>query len=48
VITGFSRGALGRVPGTLDLRKRVDLTICQADVGGRGRPWTDLVLGATG
>ncbi|MCW2913048.1 MAG: haloacid dehalogenase [Actinomycetia bacterium] len=46
LMTGFSRGTLGRVLDTLDWWKRVDLVICPDDVGGRGRPWPDLVLTA--
>jgi phosphonatase-like hydrolase len=46
LITGFSRSTLGRVLDTLDWWKRADLVICPDDVGGRGRPWPDLVLSA--
>lgn len=45
LVTGFSRGTLGRVLDTLGWRRRVDLVLCPDDAE-RGRPWPDLVLTA--
>jgi len=45
LITGISRGLLGRMLDTLGWWDRVDLAICSEDVG-RGCPWPDPVLTA--
>ncbi|GLW09690.1 putative haloacid dehalogenase-like hydrolase [Microtetraspora sp. NBRC 13810] len=45
LITGFSRGTLGRVLANIDWFDKVDLAICPEDAG-RGRPWPDMVLTA--
>lgn len=44
--TGFGRTTLGRVIDTLGWWKRADLLVCPDDVGGRGRPYPDMILTA--
>jgi phosphonatase-like hydrolase len=46
LMTGFGRATLGRVIDTLGWWKRADLLICPDDVGGRGRPYPDMILTA--
>jgi phosphonatase-like hydrolase len=45
LITGFSRGTLGRVLAALGWHDKLNLALCPEDVG-RGRPYPDLVLTA--
>ncbi|RFU85998.1 phosphonatase-like hydrolase [Streptomyces triticagri] len=44
--TGFARVTQDAILDALGWRDLVGLTLCPADVGGRGRPYPDLVLGA--
>ncbi|WP_051049557.1 phosphonatase-like hydrolase [Nocardiopsis ganjiahuensis] len=44
--TGFARDTQDRIITALGWRRLVDLTLCPADVGGRGRPHPDMVLAA--
>ncbi|WP_327376154.1 phosphonatase-like hydrolase [Streptomyces sp. NBC_01216] len=44
--TGFARVTQDAVLDALGWRDLVDLTLCPADTGGRGRPCPDMVLGA--
>ncbi|WP_276145448.1 phosphonatase-like hydrolase [Streptomyces sp. YIM 130001] len=44
--TGFARVTQDAILDALGWRGLVGLTLCPADVGGRGRPYPDLVLGA--
>ena len=46
LITGFSRVTLSRVLSVLGWHDKVDLAISPEDVGGRGRPYPDMVLHA--
>lgn len=46
LMTGFSQATLGRVIDALGWWKRVDLLLCPGDVGGRGRPYPDMILTA--
>ncbi|MCW2943368.1 MAG: haloacid dehalogenase [Actinoallomurus sp.] len=46
LMTGFGRTTLGRVIDTLGWWKRADLLLCPDDVGGRGRPYPDMILTA--
>lgn len=46
LMTGFSQATLGRVIDALGWWKRVDLLLCPSDVGGRGRPYPDMILTA--
>ncbi|MBD0747509.1 phosphonatase-like hydrolase [Streptomyces sp. CBMA152] len=44
--TGFARVTQDAILGALGWRDLVDLTLCPADAGGRGRPYPDMVLAA--
>ncbi|MGW6272487.1 phosphonatase-like hydrolase [Streptomyces sp. NPDC055060] len=44
--TGFARVTQDAILDALGWRDLVELTLCPADVGGRGRPYPDMVLGA--
>ncbi|MEC4015172.1 phosphonatase-like hydrolase [Streptomyces sp. H27-D2] len=44
--TGFARTTQDAILAALGWRDLVELTLCPADVGGRGRPYPDMVLGA--
>jgi phosphoglycolate phosphatase len=46
LMTGFSQATLGRIIDALGWWKRVDLLLCPSDVGGRGRPYPDMILTA--
>ncbi|TMR99374.1 HAD-IA family hydrolase [Nonomuraea basaltis] len=46
LITGFSRKTLSRILSMLGWHDKIDLAISPEDVGGRGRPWPDMVLHA--
>jgi phosphoglycolate phosphatase len=46
LMTSFSQATLGRVIDTLGWWKRADLLFCPSDVGGRGRPYPDMILTA--
>ncbi|WP_042404289.1 phosphonatase-like hydrolase [Streptacidiphilus carbonis] len=44
--TGFSGATQQRIIGALGWQDLVDLALCPADAGGRGRPYPDLALAA--
>ncbi|MFF9015168.1 phosphonatase-like hydrolase [Streptomyces sp. NPDC014870] len=44
--TGFARVTQDAILDALGWRDLVELTLCPADAGGRGRPYPDMVLGA--
>ncbi|MFF0431923.1 phosphonatase-like hydrolase [Streptomyces sp. NPDC004327] len=44
--TGFARVTQDAILDALGWRGLVDLTLCPADAGGRGRPYPDMVLAA--
>lgn len=44
--TGFARVTQDAILGALGWRDLVELTLCPADAGGRGRPYPDMVLSA--
>lgn len=44
--TGFARTTQDAILGALGWQDLVDLTLCPADAGGRGRPYPDMVLAA--
>ncbi|MFF4230204.1 phosphonatase-like hydrolase [Streptomyces sp. NPDC001820] len=44
--TGFARATQDAILDALGWRDLVDLTLCPADAGGRGRPYPDMVLAA--
>ncbi|MFJ9829469.1 phosphonatase-like hydrolase [Streptomyces sp. NPDC101160] len=44
--TGFARVTQDAILDALGWRDLVDLTLCPADAGGRGRPYPDMVLAA--
>ncbi|MFI1174986.1 phosphonatase-like hydrolase [Streptomyces melanogenes] len=44
--TGFARVTQDAILGALGWRDLVELTLCPADAGGRGRPYPDMVLAA--
>lgn len=44
--TGFARRTQDAILDTLGWRDLVELTLCPADAGGRGRPYPDMVLDA--
>ncbi|MFD9906100.1 phosphonatase-like hydrolase [Streptomyces sp. NPDC059063] len=44
--TGFARVTQDAILAALGWRDLVDLTLCPADAGGRGRPYPDMVLTA--
>ncbi|OEV04403.1 phosphonatase-like hydrolase [Streptomyces oceani] len=44
--TGFARPTQDAIVDALGWRELVTLTVCPADVGGRGRPYPDMVLAA--
>lgn len=44
--TGFARVTQDAILDALGWRALVDLTLCPADAGGRGRPYPDMVLAA--
>ncbi|MFE1088290.1 phosphonatase-like hydrolase [Streptomyces sp. NEAU-PBA10] len=44
--TGFARVTQDAILDALGWRELVDLTLCPADAGGRGRPHPDMVLAA--
>ncbi|MFI8927811.1 phosphonatase-like hydrolase [Streptomyces sp. NPDC053474] len=44
--TGFARVTQDAILAALGWRDLVDLTLCPADAGGRGRPYPDMVLAA--
>ena len=44
--TGFARVTQDAILGALGWQGLVDLTLCPADAGGRGRPYPDMVLAA--
>lgn len=44
--TGFARVTQDAILDALGWRGLVDLTLCPADAGGRGRPFPDMVLAA--
>ncbi|GAA4684052.1 phosphonatase-like hydrolase [Streptomyces youssoufiensis] len=44
--TGFARATQDAIIAALGWRDLVALTLCPSDVGGRGRPYPDMVLGA--
>ncbi|MFE0137087.1 HAD family hydrolase [Streptomyces sp. NPDC059037] len=44
--TGFARVTQDAILDALGWRDLVELTLCPADAGGRGRPWPDMVLSA--
>lgn len=44
--TGFARVTQDAILDALGWRNLVELTLCPADAGGRGRPYPDMVLGA--
>jgi phosphonatase-like hydrolase len=46
LMTGFGRATLGRIIETLGWWKRAELLLCPDDVGGRGRPYPDMILSA--
>ncbi|MFF8564716.1 phosphonatase-like hydrolase [Streptomyces albidoflavus] len=44
--TGFARVTQDAILDALGWRELVELTLCPADAGGRGRPYPDMVLAA--
>ncbi|WP_190080266.1 phosphonatase-like hydrolase [Streptomyces longisporoflavus] len=44
--TGFARVTQDAILDVLGWRDLVELTMCPADAGGRGRPYPDMILGA--
>lgn len=44
--TGFARVTQDAILAALGWQDLVELTLCPADAGGRGRPFPDMVLGA--
>ncbi|WP_328512681.1 phosphonatase-like hydrolase [Streptomyces sp. NBC_00376] len=44
--TGFARTTQDAILAALGWQDLVDLTLCPADAGGRGRPYPDMVLAA--
>jgi phosphonatase-like hydrolase len=44
--TGFARVTQDAILDALGWRELVELTLCPADAGGRGRPYPDMVLSA--
>lgn len=44
--TGFARVTQDAILAALGWQDLVELTLCPADAGGRGRPYPDMVLGA--
>ncbi len=42
--TGFSRKTTDAILDRLGWREAVDLSLCPSDVGGRGRPYPDMIL----